>query len=129
MRQVLPDRGDNLSDEGIKMSLYGWVGKILRVDLTTGLISEVPTANYVPKYIGGRGIGAKIHWDEILPSVGAFDPQNKLTFMTGPLVGTPAPSASRTTVQAVVTDDISGRTLLIQYNRGALGAGVEVRRL
>ena len=83
------------------MALYGWVGKILRVDLTTGLISEVPTANYVPKYIGGRGVGAKIHWDEILPSVGAFDPQNILTFMTGPLAGTPAPSASRTTVQAV----------------------------
>jgi aldehyde:ferredoxin oxidoreductase len=81
--------------------MYGWVGKILRVDLTTGIISEVPTANYVPKYIGGRGIGAKIHWDEITPAVGAFDPQNKLTFMTGPLVGTPAPSASRTTVQAV----------------------------
>ena len=83
------------------MALYGWVGKILRVDLTTGVVSEVPTANYVPKYIGGRGIGAKIHWDEVLPTVGAFDPQNRLTFMTGPLAGTPAPSASRTTVQGV----------------------------
>ena len=70
--------------------MYGWVGKILRVDLTTGMITEIPTSNYVPKYIGGRGIGAKIHWDEISPAVGAFDPQNILTFMTGPLAGTPA---------------------------------------
>ena len=81
--------------------LYGWVGKILRVDLTTGKISTVPTSNYVPKFIGGRGVGAKIIWDEVSPKVGAFDPENRLTFMTGPLAGTPSPTGGRTIVSGV----------------------------
>jgi len=81
--------------------LYGWVGKILKVDLTTGTITTVPTSNYVPKWIGGRGIGAKIHWDMVAPDVKAFDPENVITFMTGPLVGTAAPTAGKISVQAV----------------------------
>ena len=75
--------------------LNGWVGKILRVDLTTGEITDVLTENYADKFIGGRGIGAKIYWDEVPPEVGAFDPGNKLIFMTGPLTGTTAPGSGR----------------------------------
>jgi len=76
--------------------LYAWVGKILRVDLTEGKITTVPTENYVPKFIGGRGVGAKIYWDEVPPEVGAFDPENRLIFMTGPLTGTLAVTSGRT---------------------------------
>ncbi|MFC1885759.1 aldehyde ferredoxin oxidoreductase N-terminal domain-containing protein [Thermodesulfobacteriota bacterium] len=75
--------------------LYGWRGKILRVDLTTKKSTEVPTSNYVPKFVGGAGICARIAWDELLPEVGAFDPDNKLIFMTGPIAGTLAPASSR----------------------------------
>ncbi|MGO9314209.1 MAG: aldehyde ferredoxin oxidoreductase N-terminal domain-containing protein [Syntrophobacteraceae bacterium] len=73
----------------------GWVGKILRVDLTSGKISESSTFDYVPKFLGGRGLGAKICWDEVPPEVGAFDPENRLIFATGPLQGTLAPSSGR----------------------------------
>lgn len=73
----------------------GWVGKILRVDLTNRKISEVSTFDYVPKFLGGRGLGAKICWDEVLPEVGAFDPENRLIFATGPLQGTLAPTSGR----------------------------------
>ncbi len=76
----------------------GWVGKILRVDLTDSKISEVSTFDYVPKFIGGRGLGAKICWDEVSSDVGAFDPENRLVFATGPLQGTLAPSSGRLTV-------------------------------
>jgi len=76
--------------------LYGWVGKILRVDLTKGEITTVPTTNYVPKFIGGRGLGAKIYWDEVSPEVRAFDPGNKLIFATGPVTGTSIPTSGRT---------------------------------
>ena len=76
----------------------GWVGKILRVDLTSGKISESSTFDYVPKFLGGRGLGAKICWDEVPPEVGAFDPENRLIFATGPLQGTLAPSSGRLTV-------------------------------
>lgn len=72
----------------------GWVGKILRVDLTTGRIETVDTAPYA-EYIGGRGMAARLYWDEVPAGCGAFDPENKLIFMTGPLTGTAAPSSGR----------------------------------
>ena len=73
----------------------GWVGKILRVDLTNRKISEISTFDYVPKFLGGRGLGAKICWDEVPPEIGAFDPENRLIFATGPLQGTMAPTSGR----------------------------------
>lgn len=75
--------------------LKGFSGKILRVDLSSGSISTTDTAQYLPKYIGGRGIATRIYFEEVGPEVGAFDPENKLIFMTGPLGGTLAPGAGR----------------------------------
>jgi len=75
--------------------LYGWTGKILRADLTNRTLTTVDTEEYVPKYIGGIGIAHRIAWDEIPKGVGAFDPENKLILMTGPLTGTPAPTSGR----------------------------------
>lgn len=73
----------------------GWVGKILRVDLTSGKISIQSTFDYVPKFLGGRGLGAKICWDEVPPEVKALDPENKIILATGPLQGTLAPTSGR----------------------------------
>ena len=75
--------------------LCGWVGKILRVDLTTAKISEEPTMERAKKFIGGVGLGDKIMWDEIKPVVGPFDSANRLLFLTGPLTGTLAPTSGR----------------------------------
>jgi len=77
------------------MAQYGWVGNILRVNLTTGKISTVPTSNYLPTYVGGRGIATRIYWDEVTPECKAFDPENKIIFMTGPVVGTGAPAGNK----------------------------------
>ena len=75
--------------------IFGYAGKILHVDLTEGKTREVPTDEYVPKFLGGRGLGAKIYWEEVPPHVGAFDPENCLIFATGPLQGTVAPTSGR----------------------------------
>jgi len=74
---------------------YGWVGKILRIDLSSGTISEEPTMERARKFMGGMGLGAKIMWDEIKPEVAPFDPDNRLLFLTGPLTGTLAPTSGR----------------------------------
>ncbi len=58
----------------------GTPAKILRVDLTDKIITEIPSADYLPKYVGGRGLAARIYWDEITPKVGAVDPENRLVF-------------------------------------------------
>ena len=65
----------------------GYAGKILRVDLSSGSTATVETSEYAPKFIGGRGIAAKIYWDEVSPQVDPFDPENRLLFFTGPVAG------------------------------------------
>ena len=74
---------------------YGYTGKILKIDLSTGKTSAIPTMDYAEKFIGGRGINAKLHFDEMPAHVGAFDPENRITIMTGPLTGTIAPTSGR----------------------------------
>ena len=77
---------------------FGWVGKLLWIDLTEGKMEERETLEYVPSFLGGRGIASKIAWDEIPPGVGALDPENPLMFLTGPLTGTTAPFSGRTSI-------------------------------
>ena len=81
--------------------MYGWTGQILRVDLSAGEMSIVPTERYVPDFIGGVGIAARIAWEELAPGVGAFDPQNRLLIMVGPLTGTLASGAGRVAVLGI----------------------------
>jgi aldehyde:ferredoxin oxidoreductase len=69
------------------MTDYGYAGKILRVDLTAGSVTTLPTSDYSGRFVGGRGIAARIHWDETPSPSPAFDPGNCLVFATGPLMG------------------------------------------
>lgn len=75
--------------------LFGYAGKMLRVDLSSKSVTDFPTTDYSDRFLGGRGIGAKVYWDEVSPDTGAFDPENRLIFTTGPLAGFVGLSASR----------------------------------
>jgi len=79
---------------------YGYAGKILRVNLSTGEITTTPTESYSDLFVGGRGIALKIHWDEVPPGIEALDPENRLVFMTGPVGGIPGFAGSRWQVSA-----------------------------
>ena len=78
--------------------MHGWMGKILHVDLSTSEISESPTMNYSDEYLGGRGIALRLYWENVRPETRAFDPENTLIFMTGPLVATGVQGATRMAV-------------------------------
>ena len=65
----------------------GYAGSILKIDLNTHKISRLDTADYANRFLGGRGIGAKIYWDFISPTIKAFDPENYLVIITGPVAG------------------------------------------
>lgn len=81
--------------------MFGWTGKLLRVNLTDGTIKkENLNLEDARKYIGARGLGTKIFMNEVDPKVEPFSPENKLIFMTGPLTGTLASSAGRYEVVA-----------------------------
>lgn len=81
--------------------MSGWVGKLLRVDLTAGtMIKEELNMDDAQNYLGARGLGSKILMDEVDPKADPFSPENKLIFMTGPLTGTFASSSGRYEVVA-----------------------------
>jgi aldehyde:ferredoxin oxidoreductase len=83
--------------EGSRIATFGYAGKILRVNLSSGSTTEVSTLDYA-SFLGGRGIAAKIYWDEVSPEVNALDAENRLIFATGPLAGLPVIGSSRWTV-------------------------------
>ena len=76
---------------------YGWAGKILRVNLTTGSITTEPTAPY-EDYIGGMGLANKIIYDEVAPGTDPLSEDAKIVYAVGPLTATGVPLAGRTTV-------------------------------
>jgi aldehyde:ferredoxin oxidoreductase len=68
---------------------FGYVGRILRVNLTTRESSEEEfRLEDRIKWIGGTGFGAKILWEEVPRGVSWDDSDNRLILGTGPLVGT-----------------------------------------
>lgn len=80
--------------------MFGYAGKVLQIDLTTGKISTFPLDEKMAKdYVGGTGLGAalyaKINEGKDIAAIGALDPENALIFATGPLTSSPIPSASR----------------------------------
>jgi len=74
---------------------HGYAGSILRVDLSLRTTTQIPTSDYADRFIGGRGIAAKIYWDEVPPDVDAFSSANRLIFVTGPVTGFQGSGASR----------------------------------
>ena len=75
--------------------MYGWIGTILRVNLTTGAITkEALDPELAKKYIGARGLGSRILSDEIDPKIDPLSADNKLIFATGPLSGTILPQSA-----------------------------------
>jgi len=75
---------------------YGYVGKILKISLRDEKIEKLNTMEYALNYVGGRGIATKIACEELPEHIDAFDPENRLILMTGPLTGTLAPTSGRT---------------------------------
>ncbi|MBP3866268.1 MAG: aldehyde ferredoxin oxidoreductase, partial [Eggerthellaceae bacterium] len=74
----------------------GWVGTILRVNLTDGTIKKEPlNMKDANDFVGARGLGTKYYCNEVDPKVDPLSPENKMVFMTGPLTGTAACSAGR----------------------------------
>ncbi|TFG58395.1 MAG: hypothetical protein E4H36_15405, partial [Spirochaetales bacterium] len=72
-----------------------YAGRILSIDLTNGKSEILDTADYAELFLGGRGIAAKLYWDQVPSSAGALEPENRLIFSLGPMAGLPAIGASR----------------------------------
>jgi len=77
------------------------LGKILRVDLTTGKIEkETLDEAFARKYVGGRGFTSRLQYDLIPVDADSLGPENVLIIAPGALTGTSAASSARFVVGA-----------------------------
>lgn len=95
--------------------MNGWMGKLLRVNLTDRSVKEEPIDPEIwRKFLGGRGFGAWVLYHEVDHTVKPLDPKNVLIFATGPLTGTTAATPGRFSVTTkspltgAITDANSG---------------------
>jgi len=87
--------------------MNGYCGQILRINLTDKQITTEPLdLDAAKKFIGGRGLGTYYMYKEVDPAVDALSPDNKFILATGPLTGSPAPTAAR--YMAVTKSPLSG---------------------
>ncbi len=81
--------------------LGGYMGQILRVNLSTGKIwEESLDEECLYNFLGGRGYATKILYDELKPKVDPLHEENKIIFMSGPLTGTEFPGSGRISVSS-----------------------------
>ncbi|MBU2611118.1 MAG: aldehyde ferredoxin oxidoreductase, partial [Chloroflexi bacterium] len=80
---------------------YGYNGKILHVDLTTGRMEiESPSEAFYRKYLGGSAMGLYYILRETPKGADPTGPENVLTVMLGVTTGAPISGQSRVNVNA-----------------------------
>ena len=76
--------------------LAGYAGKILDVDLESGKLKDrLLDEEVLRMYLGGKGLGLKLIYDELRDDIQPFDSDNLLLFVTGPATGAKVPTSGR----------------------------------
>ncbi|MGO1468393.1 MAG: aldehyde ferredoxin oxidoreductase family protein [Tissierella sp.] len=100
--------------------MYGYMGKILRVNLTDRTYTrEDFDFDFGKKYLGARGVGVKIMMDEVPAKTDPLSPENKLIVAAGGLTGAPVPTSGR---YMVITKSPLTGTIAIANSGGRWGA-------
>ena len=98
----------------------GYHGKILRVDLTDGSIqTEALDDTIAQRFLGGRGYGVKILYDENPPGVDPLTSENRLIFFTSPLMGGEVPCSVK---PCLVTKSPLTQTVTMSLSGGDFGS-------
>ncbi|MFW9800572.1 MAG: aldehyde ferredoxin oxidoreductase family protein, partial [Candidatus Thorarchaeota archaeon] len=95
MRGMVPH--SSIAEGRLKMEDWrGYIGKILDIDLSSNTVTELELDRDMAEgYLGGKGFGAKILFEQLQPQCDPLSPENILVFATGPLTGTFAPASGR----------------------------------
>ena len=79
--------------------MFGYYGKFLQVDLSTGEIKDIPLQDDdLKKYIGGTALSERIIYSSVKPGMDPLAASSPLVFATGPFNGTSIPMVSRSSV-------------------------------
>jgi len=105
----------------------GYFRKGLHVDLTSGIADswDIPDS-FIEKYIGGRGFGAKLVWDNLKKhdfKIDPLGPENLMVVAPGPLTGVYLPSSGKNSFIA-----ISPATGVYGDSSVGGGFGIELRQ-
>ncbi len=104
--------------------MKGICGKLLEVDLTSGKTKDTPIAGgMMEKYLGGRGLGARLLLDLLPANTDPLSPENVLIFLTGPLTGSTVTGSSKF---VVVTKSPLTRGWCDSYSSGRIA--VELKK-
>ncbi len=78
--------------------MHAWNTKMLRVNLSDESVKEerIPE-DILRNYLGGRGLGVKLYFDSVNPTINPLSEENVLIFTVGPLTGN-APMSGRHSV-------------------------------
>ena len=109
--------------------MYGWMGKILRVDLAEQTYEiEDLDEDLAKEYMGGRGLAAKILYDEVDPEIDAYDPDNRVIFATGAFQGAAVPGSAKFSIMGVspVTGTFSDTAAGANWGPALKDAGYDV---
>ncbi len=80
----------------------GYSHRILSVDLTSSSMKEIEfSREFALKYIGGRGFGARLTWDNLTDDMNPMGPDNLVTIAPGPLNGLYIPSSGKTSFSCI----------------------------
>lgn len=111
--------------------LYGYRGRVLHVDLSTGRHWEEHLHERVLRaFIGGTGLGTYMLYRWCPVGVDPFDPQNPLIFATSPFAGTPITTSAKYAVLAkspltgFIGDSMSSSHMAIELKRTGYDAVV-----
>jgi aldehyde:ferredoxin oxidoreductase len=90
----------------------GYMGKILRVDLTTGSMKDenLPEEPMLRRFIGGQALATYALLKELPLDAKPYGPENKVVMMTGPITGTGF-TPGGTKVTAVYLSPLTNYTL------------------
>lgn len=95
--------------------MHATFGRYLDVDLTAGIIHDYDIPEeWQTRFVGGKGLAARVLLEELPASAGALTPENILVFATGPFQGTSVVGGGRHAVLSIspktgrVADSYSG---------------------
>ena len=76
--------------------LYGYAGKVLHVDLTSGSLTvEEPSEAFYRTYLGGSALGVYYLLQNTPPGADPLGPENTLTFAVSAMTGAPISGQAR----------------------------------
>ena len=88
----------------------GYGGTVLDVNLTKLKTTKTPLEEgFARQFIGGRGFGAKLLYDNVKPKTDAFSPDNIVVIASGPACGTLWPKGNKLSLatRSALTDGYS----------------------